>query len=166
MPTRFSFRAAVAGGAIAALAALGLGYAAFTDAITITGSATGGTLNEAWSAVGHSTNNPGNGNQAACTAVIDNVGGAQKNITGTITNAYPGFACTITGTIHQYGTVAGTITTVGNAGSPQLAIDDSSCLTLVGSIVGPDKNCTIVVTYQGSPGGSYGFTETVTFTSP
>lgn len=76
--------------ALLAFGGLGLGYAAWTDSLTIDATAGTGTFDVSWGAVSAVDDEPANANVGICTIAVS---GDVLDVD--VTNIYPGYTCTL-----------------------------------------------------------------------
>lgn len=90
-----------------ALAALGVGYAWWTEQLTATGTIQTGSIDVQMEGISYSTNDPLDA--ASCSSKISGDG---KAMTISIGNAYPGYVCMIDFSLTNHGSVPAKITDV------------------------------------------------------
>ena len=88
--------------AVVALLSLGIGYAAWEDTLTINGYVDTGSLDMQWQGDSEIDGDGAVANGGTCEASINSGG---KNLLIDITNAYPGYECTVLFNLHNNGTV-------------------------------------------------------------
>lgn len=130
--------------AVLALGSLGLGYAAWTDTLTINGSATSGTLDVQFGSTS-AIDGDGIAGPGTCAIVSANA----DNITFLATNAYPGYTCTIDSSIENHGSLpAELFSVVPDAANPDWDLSASTCIHAPGDVLAPSDSwdCNVVMT--------------------
>ncbi len=110
---------------------MGVGYAAWTDTLSINGAVQTATFNVEWVSSPVNSNSTG----TTCTATIgaglatgDDSSGYDENIAVSFTNVYPGASCDVTGTAQNFSSIPvnqSSLLVVSN--DPQLAVSVTSC---------------------------------------
>jgi len=149
--------------ALSLLALTGVGYAAFTYPITVTGTASAGTLSIAFA---NPANTAGYGTSTPSTAGACSFSGTGSSTTLTVSNMVPGDTCTADITISNTGTVPTSSETTAVSGGPYCnSIGQLNCFYITDNL---GLNSETGATGSGGSvgvGGSFTYTVTVGFPS-
>jgi hypothetical protein len=151
--------------AVLALGSLGLGYATWTDQLTINGSATAGKLDIVFANAAVDTDSDGSG-PGTCTFGLS---GDDKIITITAGNVYPGYVCKVTADVYNAGTLPAKVDSIAPYSNPSDGVwdVDGECLNPNEPIaVGQLRPCSLTVSLDSNAPDAYQgdvISSTVTF---
>ncbi|MGQ9677596.1 MAG: SipW-dependent-type signal peptide-containing protein [Chloroflexota bacterium] len=90
---------------IIALAGLSVGYAYWTETLSINGSVTTGNLSVAFDGVSVTDGDGDAAYGAGCTATVSGAGTDAETLNINVTNAYPGYSCTVNFNVKNDGSI-------------------------------------------------------------